>query len=148
MGKDNPMNQRRVVEIFTYYDIGICASVFEKSSLHCFSLLHSSACVLTRTVVGIRPLTPPHRWQLSRLWPRFGPFVDSSTPVLVGGCKQSLWSCSELLMTTTMIINTDPLQFGMLDKDPKIGEFWIFYCSAFFVASYYVGRTDQGVNSL
>lgn len=53
-------------------------------------------------------------------------------------------------MTTAMIINTDPLQFGMLNKDLKIGrilDLSLFY-SAFFVASHYLGRTDHSVNSL
>lgn len=52
-------------------------------------------------------------------------------------------------MTTAMIINTDPLQFGMLNKDLKIGRILdLLFSSAFFVASHYLGRTDQGVNSL
>lgn len=37
-----------VIQIFTYEDIVICASVIEKSSRRCFSSLHFSECVLTR----------------------------------------------------------------------------------------------------
>lgn len=53
-------------------------------------------------------------------------------------------------MTTAMIINTDPLQFGMLNKDLKIGRILdvLLFSSAFFVTSHYLGRTDQGVKSL
>lgn len=48
-----------------------------------------------------------------------------------------------------MIINTDLLQFGMLDKDLTIGRMLdlSLFSSALSLASHDLGRTDQGINS-
>lgn len=52
-------------------------------------------------------------------------------------------------MTTTVIINTDPLQFGMLDKDLKNWRILdlLLFC-LFCRLTLFGGKTEQGVNSL
>lgn len=53
-------------------------------------------------------------------------------------------------LTFTIIINTDQLQFGMLDIDLKIVPFSDFFFCFFYCIFLFplLGKTDQGVNSL